>query len=53
MLEYSKLILTKVAFDRKLFKKEFRKAFQHLNRDERGQLIRWIHSNSDLVSVAF
>jgi hypothetical protein len=46
MLEYSKLILSKMTFDKKLFKKEFRKAFRYLDREERRQLIHWIRSKS-------
>jgi hypothetical protein len=51
MLEYSKLILSKMTFDKKLFKKEFRKAFRCLNREERKHLILWIRSKSELVSL--
>jgi hypothetical protein len=51
MLEYSKLILSKMTFDKKLFKKEFKKAFRYLNRGERKHLIRWVYSKSELVSL--
>jgi hypothetical protein len=51
MLEYSKLILSKMTFDKKLFKKEFRKAFRYLNREERRHLIRWVRSKSELVGL--
>ena len=53
MLEYSKLILSKMTFDKRLFKKEFKKAFRSLNRDERKQLIRWVRSKSEMVSLAY
>jgi hypothetical protein len=53
MLEYSKFILSKMTFDRRLFKKEFRKAFRYLNREERKQLIIWVRSKSELVSLVY
>jgi hypothetical protein len=53
MLEYSKLILSKMTFDRKLFKKELRKAFRYLDREERRQLIIWVHSESGLIHLAY
>ena len=53
MLEYSKLILSKMTFDKKLFKKEFRKAFRYLNREERKQLIIWVRSKSELLYLAY
>ena len=53
MLEYSKLILSKMTFDKRLFKKEFRKAFRYLNREERRQLKIWVRSKSELVSLAY
>lgn len=51
MLDYSKFILSKMTFDKKLFKKEFRKAFRYLNREERRQLIIWVRSESDLLRL--
>ena len=53
MLEYSKLILSKMTFDKKLFKKEVRKAFRYLNREERRQLIIWVRSKSESESLAY
>lgn len=44
MLEYSKMILSKMSFDKRLFKKELRKAFRYLNGDERRELIQWVRS---------
>lgn len=45
MLEYSKIILSKITFDRKLFLKECRKAFKRLDSSERTVLKQWIRSN--------
>ncbi len=42
MLEYSKVVLSKLSFDRKLFEKEYQKAFRHLNNDERSALEAWV-----------
>jgi hypothetical protein len=53
MLDYSKLILSKMTFDKKLFKKELKKAFRYLNRDERMQLIMWIRSKSELLHLVY
>jgi hypothetical protein len=53
MLEYSKLILSKMTFDRKLFKKELRKAFRYLDREERKQLIIWVRSESELMQLTY
>ena len=53
MLEYSKLILSKMTFDKKLFKKELRKAFRYLNREECRLLIDWVRSKSELVHLAY
>lgn len=46
MLEYSKMILLKMTFDRKLFWKEYRKAFRYLNNDEQIKLSKWVRSDS-------
>jgi hypothetical protein len=53
MLEYSKLILSKMTFDKKLFEKEFRKALRYLNRDERRQLVNWVRSKPELPGLAY
>ncbi|MBV6645351.1 MAG: hypothetical protein KI790_07865 [Cyclobacteriaceae bacterium] len=42
MLDYSKLILDKVSFDRRLFLKEYRKASRNLEPSEVMELGRWI-----------
>jgi len=44
MLEYYKIILLKISFDRKLFRKEYRKAFQYLNTEERATLSQRVRS---------
>lgn len=41
MLEYSKTILKKVAFDKNLLKKEFEKALQYLDKNEQVEFINW------------
>lgn len=41
MLEYVKLILSKVSFDKMLFEKELIKGFKVLKRDELLQLKEW------------
>lgn len=58
MFEYSKEILTKVSFDRTLFKKELRKAINWLKVDERKMLMIWClatfgNKYSDVISQAF
>ena len=41
MYEYTKQILTKVSFDKNLFKKELTKAIRFLKKDERRLLKVW------------
>lgn len=41
MFEYTKQILTKVSFDRVLFRKELKKAMKWLKSDERRMLMVW------------
>jgi len=38
MIEYYKMILKKVSFDEKLFNREFEKALEYLNTEERDEL---------------
>lgn len=45
MLEYSKMILSKVSFDKMLFKKELSKSLKNLNSDEVIVLQNWLYSN--------
>ena len=42
MLEYYKTILEKVSFDKKLFNREYNKAMEHLNSEERDELVKWL-----------
>jgi len=45
MLEYSKMILSKVRFSKKLFTKEFRKTKQWLTVDEHEELKNWLRKD--------
>jgi len=49
MLEYSKIILSKISFDKKLFRKEYRKAFKCLDSNERSTLKRWVRTELSMV----
>jgi hypothetical protein len=57
MFEYTKNILTKVSFDKSLFRKELAKAIKMLKRDERRLLKIWciatFASYSDVVIDVF
>jgi len=58
MFEYSKEILTKVSFDRNLFKKELSKAIKWIKSDERKMLMLWClatfgNKYSDIIGQAF
>jgi hypothetical protein len=50
MLEYSKIILSKFNFDRKLFRKEYKKAFRYLDSNERAALKRWVRTEWRVVT---
>jgi len=41
MIEYCKIILKKMSFNRKLFLKEYRKSFKHLAPHEQTQFRKW------------
>lgn len=41
MIEYCKIILKKISFNRKLFLKEYRKSFKHLSPQEQIQFRKW------------
>ena len=43
MLEYFKIILSKVSFDRRLFEKELRKAIKSLVKEELNELKKWCY----------
>ena len=45
MLEYSKIILSKVCFNRRLFLKEFKKTLQWLTHQESNDLKNWLRQN--------
>lgn len=47
MLEYSKTILSKISFSRSLFKKEYVKAIQKLNVEERNHLKNWVRGRME------
>lgn len=42
MLEYCKIVLNKLRFDRNLFRKEYRKSFKQLNPTEQQELKNWL-----------
>jgi len=44
MLEYSKIILSKISFDKRLFKKEYKKAFRYLDNNDRMALKQWVRA---------
>ena len=52
MLEYSKIILSKMRFDKRLFRKEYKKAFRYLDSNERSALKRWVRAASDILPNA-
>jgi hypothetical protein len=45
MLEYCKIILTKLRFDKNLFRKEYRKSLQYLTFPEHQELKNWLRDN--------
>ena len=45
MLGYCKLILEKMSFSKKLFRKEYRKSLSYLNSEEQNELKRWLRGN--------
>lgn len=49
MLEYSKIILAKFSFSRKLFIKEYKKAFKHLDKHERTALRQWVRAEWNVL----
>jgi hypothetical protein len=42
MLEYCKIILTKISFNKRLFRKEYKKTFNYLEANEHVELKKWI-----------
>ncbi len=49
MLEYSKIILSKISFDRRLFRKEYKKAFRSLDSNERIALKQWVRAEWSIL----
>jgi hypothetical protein len=47
MLEYAKMILSKVAFDAMLFRKELEKSLRWLTQSEAEELREWVSENYD------
>jgi hypothetical protein len=45
MLEYAKLVLDKVSFDKKLYKKEYNKFLKMLSEKEINELVKWQQMN--------
>ncbi|MGB3180274.1 MAG: hypothetical protein WBB45_02710 [Cyclobacteriaceae bacterium] len=45
MLEYSKVILSKVSFNPALFQKELKKSLDQLEQDEAEALKEWVYDN--------
>lgn len=45
MLEYFKIILSKVSFDKKLFERELRKAIKSLVNNELDELKKWCYAH--------
>jgi hypothetical protein len=42
MFEYCKMILEKLSFDRRLFRKEYKKSFKYLAPAERAAFRKWV-----------
>ncbi len=42
MLEYTKIILEKVSFDPRIFRKELRKSVNYVTKEEYGHLKAWV-----------
>lgn len=53
MLEYSKIILQKVKFDLRLFKKEFKKALARLEHPrEKIELMQWVRLHFPSINLS-
>lgn len=44
MLDYCKVILEKISFNPRLFRKEYRKTFRYLAREEHDELKVWLRN---------
>lgn len=42
MLDYCKVILLKISFNKRLFRREYRKSFKYLKPNEHNELKKWI-----------
>ena len=42
MLEYTKIVLEKVSFDPRIFRKELKKAVNYVTKEEYGHLKAWV-----------
>ena len=51
MLDYCKIILSKMSFDARLFKKEYRKSLNYLAPAEQYELRKWLRTERHLGSV--
>lgn len=47
MLEYCKVILSKISFDKRLFRKEYKKTFTYLEPNEHKELKDWVRKELD------
>lgn len=45
MLDYCKIILEKVSFDPKLFRKEYKKSLKFLSNKDQMELKKWLREN--------
>lgn len=52
MLEYTKMILQKVSFDRKLFEKELSKAQRELRPKEKHELMNWVKTTYQIQEAS-
>jgi hypothetical protein len=53
MLEYCKIILVKISFDKRLFRKEYRKTFNYLDANEHNELKKWIREKMGIGDKLF
>ncbi len=51
MLEYCKTILQKISFNKRLFKKEYKKTFKYLTKDEHLELKKWLKSQLNVTNT--
>jgi hypothetical protein len=51
MLEYCKIVLSKMSFNRRLFMKEYKKTFRYLKPYEQHELKKWLRSGGELAHV--